>query len=94
MHDLDRVLGVCHHFGVPAAVCINKFDLNDDNTRQIENYCLEQGVTVVSRIPFNNIFTEALAHEQSVVEYAQGEITSTIKSLWQCVTHALEEVRR
>ena len=94
MHDLDRVLGVCRHFCVPAAVCINKFDLNDDNTRQIESYCLEQGVAVVSRIPFDNIFTEALAHEQPVVEYAQSEITSTIRSLWQYITHALEEERR
>ena len=23
MHDLERVLGVCHHFGIPALVCIN-----------------------------------------------------------------------
>jgi MinD superfamily P-loop ATPase len=94
MHDLDRVLGVCHHFGVPAMVCINKFDLNDDNTRQIESYCLEQEVAVVSRIPFDNIFTEALVHKQPVVEYMQGEITGTIKSLWQCITHTLEEERR
>jgi MinD superfamily P-loop ATPase len=94
MHDLDRVLGVCHHFGVPAMVCINKFDLNDDNTRQIESYCLEQEVDVVSRIPFNNIFTEALVHKQPVVEYMQGEITGTIKSLWQRITHTLEMKRR
>ena len=40
IHDLERVLGVCHHFGVPALVCINKYDLNADNTRQIESYCL------------------------------------------------------
>ena len=94
MHDLDRVLGVCRHFGVPALVCINKFDINDDNTRQIESYCLEQGVAVVSRIPFDNIFTKALVHERPVVEYAQSEITGTIKSLWQCITHTLEEERR
>ena len=94
MHDLDRVLGVCHHFGVPAAVFINKFDLNDDNTRQIESYCLEQGVEVVSRIPFDNIFTQALAHGQPIVEYADNEITSAVKSLWQYITQALKEKRR
>ena len=26
IHDLERVLGVCRHFGVPALVCINKYD--------------------------------------------------------------------
>jgi len=63
IHDLERVLGVCHHFGIPAMVCINKYDLNEDNTRQIENYCLNQGVEVAARIPFDNIVTEALVEK-------------------------------
>ncbi len=25
IHDLEQVLGVCHHFGVPALVCINVY---------------------------------------------------------------------
>ena len=40
IHGLERALGVCHHFGVPALVCVNKYDLNKDNTRQIDSYCL------------------------------------------------------
>jgi len=58
IHDLERVIGVCHHFGVPAIVCINKYDINEDNTRQIENYCLGQGVEVATKIPFDNVVTE------------------------------------
>jgi len=94
MHDLVRVLGVCHHFGVPALVCINKYDLNDDNSQQIESYCLDQGVEVISRIPFDNIFTEALARGRPVVEYSPGKTAQEIKSLWQRISHALEEERR
>ncbi len=91
MHDLLRVLGVCRHFGVPALVCINKYDLNDDNSRQIERYCLDQGVEVISRIPFDNIFTEALARGQPVVAYSPGKTAQEIKSLWQRISHALKE---
>jgi len=94
MHDLVRVLGVCRHFGVPAMVCINKYDLNDDNSQQIESDCLDQGVEVISRIPFDNIFTEALARGRPVVEYSQGKVAHEIKSLWQSISHALEEERR
>ncbi|MFC1957801.1 ATP-binding protein, partial [Chloroflexota bacterium] len=32
MHDLERVLGVCHHFGIQPLICINKYDINEDNT--------------------------------------------------------------
>ena len=94
MHDLVRVLDVCRYFGIPASVCINKYDLNDDNAREIESYCLNQEVKVVSKIPFDNIFTEALMQGQPVVEYSQSEVTNEIKSLWQFISHALEEERR
>jgi MinD superfamily P-loop ATPase len=33
---------------------------NEDNTHQIENYCHNQGIDVASRIPFDNMVTEAL----------------------------------
>lgn len=91
MHDLTRILDVCRHFGVPALVCINKYDLNDDNTREIESYCLNQEVNVVAKIPFDNVFTEALVQGQPVVAYTQGEVTNEIKSLWQCISHTLEK---
>ena len=89
IHDLERVIGVCHHFGVPALACINKYDINEDNTRQIENYCLNQGVEVVAKIPFDNVVTEALVQGLPVVEYSQGKVTKEIKSLWQRITQAL-----
>lgn len=89
IHDLERVLGVCRHFDVPVLVCINKYDLNEDNTRQIESYCLGQGVEVASRVPFDNVVTEALVQGLPVVEYSQGKVTHEIESLWQHVSHTL-----
>ncbi len=89
IHDLERVLGVCHHFGIPALVCINKYDLNEDNTRQIESYCLGQGIGIASKIPFDDVVTEALVQGLPVVEYSQHSVTHEIETLWQTVTKAL-----
>jgi len=89
IHDLERVLGVCYHFGVPALVCINKYDLNEDNTRQIESYCLSQGVEVASKIPYDNVVTEAMLKGLPVVEYSQGRVAQEMESLWQRITQAL-----
>ena len=89
MHDLGRVLEVCRHFGVPALVCINKYDVNEDNTRQIESYCLSQGIEVAARIPFDNVVTEAIVQGLPVVEYSQGKVTREIESLWQRITLTL-----
>jgi MinD superfamily P-loop ATPase len=90
MHDLERVLGVSRHFGVPAVVCINKYDLNEENTRQIESYCLSQGITVAARIPFDNAVTEALVHGVPVVEYSAGGVAQEIERLWADVSRLLE----
>jgi len=89
IHDLGRVIGVCHHFGVPAIVCINKYDINEDNTRQIENYCLGQGVEVATKIPFDNVVTEALVQGLPVVEYSPGKVAQEIETLWQRISCTL-----
>ncbi len=94
MHDLERVVGVCRHFGVPAMVCINKYDLNEENTRQIEDYCRSQDIKVASRIPFDNAVTEALVRGVPVVEYDDGRVSREIGKLWQNISGMLANGRK
>lgn len=89
IHDLERVLGVCRHFSVPVMVCINKFDINEDNTREIERYCLSQKVQVTARISFDNMVTEAMVHGLPVVEYARNGVSQQIEALWELVVKSL-----
>ncbi|MFC2044536.1 ATP-binding protein [Chloroflexota bacterium] len=89
IHDLERVLGVCHHFGVPALVCINKYDINEDNTHQIEHYCLSHGVEIAGRIPFDNVVTKAMVAGLPVVEYSRNGVSYQIEKLWKLVLKLL-----
>jgi len=89
IHDLERVLGVCYHFSVPALVCINKYDINEDNTRQIEKFCLGQGVEVAARIPFDNTVTQAIVAGLPVVEYSRNGVSCQIEALWELVSKPL-----
>jgi MinD superfamily P-loop ATPase len=86
IHDLERVLGVCRHFGVPALVCINKHDINEDNTRRIGDYCSNLGIEIAARIPFDNVVTEAMVKGMPVVEYSDGNVAREMKSLWQYIS--------
>jgi MinD superfamily P-loop ATPase len=83
IHDLERVLAVCRHFDVPALVCINKYDINEKNTRRIENYCLTQRTDVISRISYDNVFTDAMVRGLPVIEYSDGQVSRQINLLWQ-----------
>jgi MinD superfamily P-loop ATPase len=91
IHDLERILGVCRHFGVPATVCINKYDINEENTRQIETYCYNEGTDVAAKIPFDNIVTEAMVRGLPVVRYSGEIISRRIKKLWHNVTQRLSD---
>jgi len=89
IHDLERVLGVCRHFGVPALVCINKYDLNEENARQIESNCLSQGVEIAGRVPFDNVVTESIIQGVPVVEYSDGRVTKEVERMWHTLSTML-----
>ncbi len=91
IHDMERVLGVCKHFGVPAMVCINKYDINKNNTRAIQDYCRVNGIEVAALIPFDNCVTEAMVLGRTIVEYSDGKVAGEIKNLWQKITAKLQE---
>jgi len=94
MHDLERVLGVCGHFGVPAMVCINKYDLNEENTCQIESQCLSQGVEIAGRVSFDNVVTESIVQGIPVVEYSNGRVTQEIERMWRTLSLMLRNDRK
>jgi MinD superfamily P-loop ATPase len=69
IHDMQRVVQLANHFKVPAMVCVNKFDLNLDLTRDIENFARDEGLAYLGRIPFDPIFTKAMIQGQTIIEY-------------------------
>ncbi|MDD5701485.1 MAG: ATP-binding protein [Dehalococcoidales bacterium] len=90
IHDLERVLGVCRHFEVPALVCVNKCDINPENTGKIESYCQAEEIEVAARIPFDNVVTEAMIKGVPVVEFSDGKVSREIEKLWRKVYDILK----
>jgi len=89
-HDLERIIQVCRHFGVKPVVCINKFDINEVNTRKIEESCTRTETPIISRIPYDATVTEALMQAKPVVEYTDGTASMEIISLWQNIAFLLD----
>jgi len=91
IHDLERVIRLCRHFNVPASVCINKHDVNEENTERIESYCAKEGIEVVAKIPFDNAVTEAILLGIPVVEYCDNEVSRRIRELWKAISAKLQQ---
>ncbi|MFC1979212.1 ATP-binding protein [Chloroflexota bacterium] len=83
IHDLDRIIGVCNHFSVPATVCINKYDINEENTATIEKYCADNNIEVISKIPFDNAAVQALIEQKTLVEHSNGVLAQQVTALWE-----------
>lgn len=82
IHDLERVLAVSHHFGVAPLVCINKYDLDEKNSRHIEEYCRGASIEVGAKIPFDTVVTDAIAQGVPVIEFGDGLVSQRIEELW------------
>jgi len=89
IHDLERILGVAYHFKIPAVVCINKYDINMDNTEKIEHYCKNNKIDVVGKLPYDNIVTEAMIHEKNVIEFSKGAFSARTIDMWSNIQRRL-----
>lgn len=91
IHDMTRTIELANYFKVPAMICVNKFDLNPDQTKEIERRAKDQAVTVVGKIPFDPVFTEAMVRGKTVLEYDNASmVTSAIKQIWNRIMASSE----
>jgi MinD superfamily P-loop ATPase len=90
IHDLKRALGLLDHFKIEPVVCINKHDLNSENTAAIVEFCVQEGIEVVGRIPFDPNVTKAMVAGLPVVEYEPSSPSSkAIRETWSQIKQHL-----
>ncbi|MEW5803306.1 MAG: ATP-binding protein [bacterium] len=88
-HDLERVLSLTRHFGIRTAVCVNKWDLNQDMADRIERKALVSGCQALERISYDRNVTAAQVNGKAVVEYRDCPAAQDIRKGWQTVCHMI-----
>jgi MinD superfamily P-loop ATPase len=67
------------------------YDINEDNTEMIVDFCEENGIEVAGMIPFNRIVTEAMVNAKPIVEYAlKSDVAKEIQNVWRKILSALK----
>lgn len=83
VHDMERVVQLAAHFNVPAMVCVNKFDINTEKSRHIEEFAGRRGVTFLGRVPFDPAFTHAMVQGQTIFEYdGHSDARAAVVGVW------------
>ena len=83
IHDLERILKLSDHFKIPSMVCINKFDLNLENSDKISFYCEKNGSQLLGKIPYEPKVVEALVNRKTVMDYPCNEVQRIIQRMWE-----------
>jgi MinD superfamily P-loop ATPase len=90
-HDLERALAVTAHFGVPAAVVINKADLNPARAEAIESFCLDREMPVLGRVPYDTAVDESIIMGVPLTEYKDNALTEALERIWHRLRDSLLE---
>lgn len=86
--DMKRILKTAETFGTKAMVCINKYDTNLDMTEKIQEYCKENEIELIGKIPFDKAAVKAVNHGKSVVDY-DCEAGTAIKTIYEKIRNIL-----
>jgi MinD superfamily P-loop ATPase len=90
LHDMQRVLELARHFNVPCMLCINKFDLNLDQTAAVEKIAEAKNIPIVGKVPFDPDFTRSMVQGMTLFEYDDRcDLSITIKQVWETVRNTL-----
>ncbi len=83
LHDLKRVLQVVNNFKLKAVCIINKYDLNKKMSQEIENFLKVEKIELISKLPYDETFTKALAKTQTILEFDKNsQLANLITQSW------------
>ncbi len=86
LHDMTRVIDLLDRFNIPGSLIVNKFDLNRNLTKEIEQSARMRDVDVLGRIPFDAVTTKSMVATMTLPEYAPEHlITKQLENMWDRV---------
>ncbi|AFS77490.1 cobyrinic acid a,c-diamide synthase [Gottschalkia acidurici 9a] len=89
LSDFFRIKELCDHFSMPVLVCINKYDMNKEISKQIEEYCKEGDINIVGRISFDDMVLESINSFRPIVYYPDSKANKEIRFMWETIKNKL-----
>lgn len=83
--DLKRVVELCEHFGVNTMVCINKYDINEEVAKEIEDFAHDKGLKVVGKIPYDDIVMKSINELKPITCYKESIAEKAIEDMWSII---------
>ena len=88
--DLKRVQELTAYFGIPSGIVLNKADINESLSGEIEDFAREKGLPLFGRIPYTEGITRAQIEGLSVTEYDPDGLGAHMRGIWEGIRENLE----
>jgi MinD superfamily P-loop ATPase len=84
IHDLKRALELLEHFEITPYVIMNKYDINEENSADLEKFCNENNIELLGMIPFDPTVTKAMVQRKPIVEFSpDSPAAKAIVEIWK-----------
>lgn len=81
IHDLERVMRLAENFKLDVKVVINKYDLSEQISSDVQKYCRDKNIEIVGKIPFDEAVVKSISQGIPLVEYSDGPAANAIKKM-------------
>lgn len=86
LSDLRRIVGVTEHFDIKTLVCVNKYDINVNNTELVGEFCEKKNLEMVGLVPFDEEVIRSVSLGKPLVDVADGPGSKAITELFNKVS--------
>jgi len=93
LHDLKRVVAVCRQFRPRILVAINRFDLDETLTDTIQQWCSEENISLIGKIPFDPAVIESVRNGVPVTVAGTSPAAQAIQILESKLEQELRDYR-
>lgn len=91
-HDLRRLAELIKYFRIPSGVFINKSDINEAVSSEIEAYAVDHDIHVLGRLGYDGTLNRAQINNQTLVEFASDKVVGQIRSLHEKLIQELADI--
>lgn len=83
--DFERIADLAAHFDLPAALCLNKCDLDRQMARRLEEAAQDRQIPCLGRVRYDRAFGRAQRQQQSIIDLEEdGDgAAAEVRTLWE-----------
>jgi len=86
LHDAKRLFELVQSFRIPMLAIINKYDINQQVTEEVEAFLRQNHIPLLAKLHFTKKMVESMVVGETIVEFSPDDaISNGIRSAWQSI---------